>query len=366
MSNTTETNTKNLVIGGEFPLSPGILFNPHLFDYQNFLLNKSENKYTTYLFGGYHSLRIICGLFNQGDTILMPSYLCPTILIPFKEKKIKWKYYRIKSDLSIDLDDLDQKINEDIKGIFFINYFGFPHSTKTLNHLKQIKGRFPSLRLIEDDVQGFFSGYKTTGDICFNSFRKFLPIDGSSLNSNFPIEIESFSQKNRYFMPKLTGRFYRYLFLRYNIRLEKSFLKKFSKAESYYYSGDDQNFNALYKYLLTRFDIQKLVDSRKDNFKKLLEYFYDISLYKEIENKIVPLGFPVRIKNRDLIRSTLMSHKIFCPVHWSLPDDIDRNIFNESTALSKEILTIPISENVSQEHFNYLIKIWKKEIVQFT
>ena len=81
-----------------------------------------------FLNGGKACLVVISDyLLDQGiSKILLPSYLCPTIVTTLEHGGLFCDYYQINPDFSIDLDDLAQKVI-DHRAVYFINYFGFFH-----------------------------------------------------------------------------------------------------------------------------------------------------------------------------------------------------------------------------------------------
>ena len=105
---------KKSYIGGEYYYKPSILFKKSKFDLYNFLQKKYPNKEFTFTGGGYYSLfRIIDEIgFRDDEEILLPSYLCPTILTPFKRRNIKYDFFRVNKDLKIDIKDLKDRINK--------------------------------------------------------------------------------------------------------------------------------------------------------------------------------------------------------------------------------------------------------------
>jgi len=352
---------KNKFIGGEYYYSPLILFKKKKFDLENYLKDKYSQKYFYFTGGGYYSIfKIIEEIgFENNQEILLPSYLCPTILIPFKKRNIKYRFFRINKNLEIDINDLKSKVNEDTKVVFFIKYFGFPPKNEVLSFLKEIKEK--KIILIEDSVQSFFSDIELIGDYCFNSFRKFLPLDGSVIISNDKIKTKHKSKSfTKYFFLKLIGQHLRMLSINFQILdLSKMFLNLFSLANEDYYKHIEVNFNWWNKFILSKYDIGLLKEQRYNNYVSLLDNFKDIALIKEINSNIVPLGFPVLIKNRNEIRKNLISKNIFCPVHWILPDEIDKNEFKDSWYLSEYLLTIPINENFGVAEYEYFKKIWE-------
>ncbi len=348
---------KKKFIGGECFYYPSIIFKKKKFDLDSYLNKKYLKKYFYYTGGGYYSIfQIIKEIeFENNQEILLPSYLCPTILIPFKKRHIRYNFYRINKNLEIDTNDLKKKINKNIKAVFFINYFGFPPKKETISFLKEIKEK--KVILIEDIVQSFFSDIEIIGDYSFNSFRKFLPIDGSIIISNKKMKyIHSSQSYTNYFFLKAIGQHLRMIDNELRIfDFSNIFLKLFKLANENYYKHTNSNFNWYNKYILSRFDIDTLKTKIFNNYINMLKNFKSIALLGEIKDNIVPLGFPIIIhKNRDKLRNYLVHHNVFCPIHWKLTDEINKNKFKESWFLSENILTLPINESFSNAEMKYL------------
>ena len=111
------------------------------------------------------------------NSILLPSYLCPSIVNTFERKGLEYDFYQVKKDFSIDLDDLKNKLTTN-QAVYLINYFGFPHPAATCDFMIELQqsGKI----VVEDNAQaGFLSS--TTGDFVFNSMRKLVPYDGGYL-----------------------------------------------------------------------------------------------------------------------------------------------------------------------------------------
>ena len=141
---------------------------------------------TIFLNGGKACLTVICDyLRDHGiNRVLLPAYLCPTIVDTFESCGLNCDYYNISPSFVIDTNDLERHLR-DKQAVYFINYFGFSHSPNTLNYLSELQraGRI----VIEDNAQaGFLTN--TIGDFAFNSMRKLCPFDGGYLKTAFNIE----------------------------------------------------------------------------------------------------------------------------------------------------------------------------------
>ena len=178
-------------IWGEHFFSPLLLFSKKKFDLDEYLDQRFEyeNKYFTG--GGIHSLyQILKNIsFEKEEYCLLPSYLCPTILKPFHSLGINYKFSKIDKRLQIDNEYLESAINSKCKDILFINYYGFSISKESEKLLLSFK--FRGVYIVQEIVQSFFSEIKLIGDFCFNSFRKYFPINGSIILSNHQIEINN-------------------------------------------------------------------------------------------------------------------------------------------------------------------------------
>lgn len=341
-------------IGGEYLCTPSLLLGKKSFSVENYLQGKYPGKRFHYTFGGYYSLITILktlGL-DKDAKVLMPSYLCPTILIPFDKFRIKYDFYRVNSNLEIDGNDLEGKLDGAVKAVFLIDYFGFPAKIDP-DIIRIVKNK--NITIIEDIVQSFFSDLPSIGDIAFNSFRKFFPIDGSVIVSDQDIRWPSDGSCLSYFVRKLTGRWLRYFHIRYGIVPEKWFLELFESAEKYYYTDRSCSFYTINRFILARCDIEKLKITRRKYFKQLLSHFSKHALFKDLPDNVVPLGFPIVVKDRDSLRRKLQEKNIFCPVHWKLNDSIEREKYRESWYLSENILTIPIHERNSETDIQFLV-----------
>ena len=161
-----------LFIGGEYFTSPGILFSGRKYSLETDLTNKFPGMFFSCYAGGNYSItRILQQLsLKDQDVVLLPSNLCPSILLPFKKAGINYRFYKINEKLEIDLEDLNKKLDKKSKAIYFINYFGFPQKQEVRTFLLELK---KNIVLIEDAAQSFFSQFEVTGNFIFSSFRNF-------------------------------------------------------------------------------------------------------------------------------------------------------------------------------------------------
>lgn len=339
---------KKIYFGGEHYFTISDLFRKKQFDINKYLKDKYPGKYFSHTGGGFHSIHTIIEDigFKKDDEILMPSYLCPSILIPFEQKKVNYTFYKVELNLNIDVDDILLKINNKTKAIFIINYFGFTYDDKIRNKLKQIKEN--GMIIIEDLVQSFFSKHEVIGNYAFNSYRKYLPLDGSAIISEKPIQCEFDFYFTKYNFYKTIGQILRYLSIHAPIfDLSNLFLLCFKKANENYHKNHSVGMNKLSKYLLSKQKVTDIIQNRRELFSIVSKEFKDTAIFTKLGANDVPLGLPIVIKNREELRTKLMEYNVYCPVHWRI-DLFSGNEFNDTIKLSKTILTIPLSCNINE------------------
>jgi len=347
-----------MYIGGEHTFSPGLFFKPSNNSFDKLISDLEKHYFINYTFGGYYSLLAILDHlksdFDEDSEVLLPSYLCQSILKPLKARNIKYNFYRVDQNLYVDISHLLSLINKNVKAVLFIDYFGATQKDRLSTTIDFLSSK--NIFIIQDMVQCLHLDQdKMFGDYIFNSFRKFFPFEGSVLLSKKEINI-SYSRRacSKFVLNKRMGQVLRYVHINYGMFSSSSFLKFFKTADDNYYDESIYKMSKTSRAILKKFDFDLLIDTQKKYYQYLLTDFgnYVPELLNNL--RFVPLGFVIVVPGRDVLRKKLFLENIYPPVHWILSDEIDDQLFSESIALSKSILTIPISY-LNNEKFDYLI-----------
>ena len=333
-------------------------FDIELFDKR---VNNFQNIEAVFLMGGQSAIRFILEdiEIKYDEYILMPSYLCPSILHHIKKLKIKYEFYKINKDLSIDLEDIKEKVSKlKIKAVFFIDYFGFYHGKETLEYFQVLKNH--NIIIVEDAVQMlWFNRRKFMGNYVFNSYRKFLPIDGAIVLCN---KFKKFNAiKNSYYDSVNLARSKKTVFEKFGIGKEDEFLSLYEKAEEEYYKAECiLGIDHETKKMLAMVDSNYISDIRRRNY----IYLYDELIQNNqiqiifdknfIEDNTI-LGLPILIENRDDIRRKLREFNIYCPVHWDILKEEWLEKYTDSIYVSKRIITLPIDQRYDLEDMDRVI-----------
>jgi dTDP-4-amino-4,6-dideoxygalactose transaminase len=81
-----------------------------------------------------------------GDRVLMPAYHCRALVELAFWCGAEVDYYRVRDDLSADLDDLESRCGPATKCVVIVHYFGFPQPRTRLREFCTSR----SIALVED------------------------------------------------------------------------------------------------------------------------------------------------------------------------------------------------------------------------
>jgi len=104
------------------------------------------------------------------------------------------------------------------------------------------------------------------------------------------------------------------------------------------------------------FDYSTIAQRRIDNYKFLARLLADIALFPNLSANTVPLGFPIRVKNRDRLRQVLFGHQIYPPVHWPIQGIVPQE-FRDSLKLADEIMTLSCDQRYNRQDMKRMASI---------
>lgn len=340
-------------IGGEFWYEAGII------------KNEPSEFAGIFLGGGQSALYVICEYLKNVEihSVLLPEYLCPTILDRLDEQGLAYDFYEVNSDFSINLDSITAKIDS-FEAIMFINYFGLSTTKEELEFFKGLKEK--GIIVIQDQVQSL-SNDNYLGDFVFNSYRKFCPYSGSLLYTDSDVSeiIRKLPYNQNYFELIRRARAKKTEILALKGVNESEYLTAFDAAEESYYSlvsmGDKWE-----KEMISSLDIEKIGRSRRENYLYLLKEIAKIKeltpVFKELKGK-VPLGMPVYMdsKNRNLLRQKLIKEGIFLPVHWNLTNE-NRIKSQKAKEMASKIVTLVIDQRYDAKDMDLMLNAIKNNL----
>jgi|SRR3972149_383245 len=309
-----------------------------------------------------------------GDKVLMPSYTCFDAVVPFLKSGIDIEYYKINKDLSIDRQDLEQRIANSVKALFFVHYFGFPQD---LNYITALKNTY-NFYLIEDCAHAFLSNINdvplgSVGDVCIFSLRKIIPVRNVGILMVRNADIESFTSGNNRFsviFKSILSQLLENIKFRTGVKfLTKNVKKVKNNAESVTFKGDYINtcpekgwLSKINRMLLQNLDYTKIKRIRRANFQILSNWVNNrtdiIPLYDSLADGVSPMAFPVILKNRNMV-CEIMNNEGIDVYPWPfLPARIKNNYndYKDTQYLSYNILLLPIHQDLNEGHLSKIYK----------
>ena len=269
---------------------------------------------------------------KETDVILMPGYIGESakegsgVFDPVRHTKVKFEFYVIKSDLSVDMEDIKTKMdNPNVKAILLIHWFGFPQ--KCVFELKELCNK-KGVALIEDcahTINGFYEGYKlgSIGDYGLFSIHKILTTENGGM-----------LQVNEYA----------------NMRLFDDVKENIDIADLLQYAKTDLN---------------AIAEKKLRNYNAYLEYLkkdsnlFDI-IYPVLEEGIVPNNFPVFIKNYNRFQLYNELEAMGIPtvvLYYRMIEELNKEEFPMSYHIADTILNLPIHQDIEIEDVKHIADV---------
>lgn len=331
------------------------------FNNQELITRKFGN--TFYTSSGRSALvKVIENSATKSKKVLLPSYICDSVIAPFVKYGFECDFYNIDDSFRPILLNYEHEYYD-----FFLHlgYFGF-HTNQELGPIiKKLKQK--GTIVIEDVTHTLFTDgqyHNLKSDYYIASIRKWmgLPSGGfvASKKFNFAnnsydqtkvveLRISAFDKKKKYIFEEVE-------------ELKDIFLQEFYEAEKILdqdigsYRIDQKSIG-----IFTHYNIDTLINTRKKNYRTLLEGVQSISniepVYKELPKEVCPLFFPIYIyAQRDQVREKLIEHKIYCPIHWPISSQ-SRRLSNSRKVTS--ILSIPCDQRYNENDMKRIISLLK-------
>ena len=274
---------------------------------------------------------------------------------------MEYSFYPLGEDLGIKPDPSKGE------ALLVIHYFGW--ISQTIESIRRANGK--SYFLIEDASQALLSDWKNIIDgssYIILSQRKFAPlplggwcnISGKVKGPDPDLEI--------LFWRSFSARMLRGLYLmspndQIDSEIEAFYLKSFLSIENFLDNNPQvSGLPQMAIDLFYRMNWDAIANRRRENWLCLFDLLANHiePLHSYLPDDVVPLGFVVRFSQRDRLRKYLADKRIFCPIHWELPPEVDPSTFPEAAKLSQTLLTLPIDQRYNSSDMEYLASVLKK------
>lgn len=299
--------------------------------------------------------------------VLLPSYLCYSMLLPLSRAGVEARFYRVNADLSIDIDDLLRKARSGNVLVVVANYFGFPPSPSLLAAMSAIRQEGGALLYDATHSALCPEPWPATDplpNVCVISLRKSLPVvDGAVsiwLDGSEPALAGGEWKHDAFYSARALAMMLKSSFILDNFGISSDHSLLFEQAEASLDSGFSPNtaMSPVSKSILKRVCVEDARQARRRNYSRLIMEFHGSDhirmLFPALPEGAVPLGCPVVVENRDALWKRLESMGIHTDIHWDTPPEVSRNEFAGSAWLADRVLTLPCDQRYSPDDMTRL------------
>jgi hypothetical protein len=290
-------------------------------------------------------------------TVWLPSYICGVVIDAARHPGVRLRFYTVDDSLKIpDNDRLDEIQSGDL--VLFADYFGFNTWS-----LCGAEARHRGARIVEDACQAMLNKeFSPHSDYIIFSPRKFIGVpDGGILlagkNAELP-DADLASSPVEWLLRATEASVLRSEFDRHGG--ERHWFKLFQSAEA---AGPFEpcRMSDLSAAILQVVDWTKVKERRRQNYEFLLSELGDLAIFPDLPSDVVPLGFPIRVQNRDRVRRSLFGEQIYPPLHWDIAGFVPAE-FAGSHYLANEIMTLPCDQRYGRGDMQHMASKLKRYV----
>ena len=343
--------------------------------FQNFIFFNTGRE--AFLFG-LKQLKI-----DKKKTILIPGYICRSLVEPIIKEGFKIEYYDINKNLSVDLKYLREIIkNKNISALVIVHYFGFLIDIKKIYNFCKSN----DIELIEDFCHSFLTRVFLEKKEILNttkiySLRKNIPINDGGAIENMKFNRVNISSKNSFNYNDFTFLIFRSLeslinrigIINLYCKLFQNFKKIIKKIKSLFTQEIVKDFKIrikkpsymLIRYLNSQAYLYKSIDKRRKNYNFLLKEINKFDpkiVFNKISNYSVPQFFPILINNKNKLLFNYLNKNGIETIKWpnyEIPKSVlnNKKKFKNSNFFNENIILIPVHQSLNKKDCKKMINI---------
>jgi dTDP-4-amino-4,6-dideoxygalactose transaminase len=287
------------------------------------------------------------------SAVWLPSYLCACIIEAAHLAKTQVRFYELDDRLAlISREWLNDVQQGDL--VLVIDFFGVGPDAELMRSAQEC-----GAWVVEDACQALLTrGVGATADFVLMSPRKFLGIpDGGILTFKLHNEFESVSLQQPPSQWWLKAWFATILRREFDLHgTDHRWFELFQETEAQAPVGPYAMSQLSRLLLQNGFSYDRIAERRVANYRILAEALGASALFPSLPAGVVPLGFPIRVRDRDALRQSLFKQKIYPPVHWTLEGFVPAE-FGPSHLLAAEIMTLPCDQRYDEADMKRMAQV---------
>lgn len=329
------------------------------------------SKNIVYLRSGRDALRYIAQIYKGTHAkVVMPTLCCSSMVTPFETENYTMSFYKLKSDLSADMDDVASKLTDNCIFVF-TNYFG--ERMVTALNLSQIRELRQGIVIVEDITHDFMGRQPLTENVDFAvcSIRKWFAIpDGGILIGKDTIP-QILMSEDSFFAQKRSSALQRKSRYLSTARAEEKVLFRRELEEAnIYLNGDNKlaEMSGLSKKILASINFKGIYKNRRRNAQYLEEKLRDVTGLRLLvkDASVSTIYFPILVVGDQLsIERHLSEQGVYAPVIWPLPEQ-SKGVCPVADEIGEHMLAIPCDHRYNLEDMEKIVAILKNVMKQVT
>jgi len=326
---------------------------------------------------------------TAGDSILLPAYICSSVLDPFLKLGIRILFYPIDRTLSPNVEAVRELLSQKPRAIFLVHYFGFPAGTGDLIQECRENG----LWIVEDCAHTLpvpdGSGIGSAGDLTIYSLSKLLPVpDGALVVVNNPKlewpETPTAVNKRLVFINMLwqaansvevsSGFSFRTRLRdkRAATRMITGLRESSSGSKPAPVNGSRSRYqrfqmSPLANRIRSRIDLASVARQRRENYQVLKSAMKSVRgatpVFGDLDPAGAPLGFPILVDDREAVRLKLIAAGVDPRPVWSgLPREVPSAGFEDARYIAAHNIVLPVHQNLTPKTLSYIVSALERAI----
>lgn len=310
--------------------------------------------------------------------VMLPQYVCESVLKPFIEREYQIIYYPVDRNLQLLREDFERLLEVGRPQLVLVqSYFGFDTLGQDRTFLRGLS--IQGIIVVEDITHSLLSDYwHSCADYMVGSLRKWCSIpDGGILikasnnDESDEFEILYLEENVEFLNIRLAAQQEKRKFLSTDNRLldKRKFISLFDKSENILDGQNKYYTMSVYtRERINSIDWQKIADRRRENYctlKKSLTNTEGIeTLFTNISSDTVPLYFPVFIdgNKRDSLRNSMREENILLPVIWPVSSFLTNCLTVDVHRIYSEILAIPCDQRYTVGEMCFIVDKIRQKI----
>lgn len=329
-----------------------------------------------------------------GSVVLVPAFVCDTVTSPLERAGARLAFYRVRPDLSPDLDHAAEVLRKErrARALLWYRYLGFGYGIREARDFCRERG----LYFLEDCAHALpLPPAGTLGDLAVFSIRKVLPVTnaGALVVNNralLPLAEPDWGTAGRAYTQTLIDKAAalrrlheerrpdganlaeeaRQRHVAYVLRLNAPRRPVREATRRRLHDADRPLLrmdrpvapDALSRRVAAAAGLAAIARARRRNYRAYLRHVADLALFRELPPADVPLGFSLRVPDRDAFRLRLARLGVESTTHWPdwlLPAGARRG-FPAERELADHLLTLPCHQDLAVEEIERVCRAIKQ------